>query len=58
MVKMKYGDSLRCQSEEGQVNEILLKFLCNNICVLIKEMKELGISPTLDPSLMVDMFFD
>ena len=28
----------------GQVNEVLLKFLCHNICVLIQEMHELGIT--------------
>ena len=44
MVKGKFGDSVRAKSETGQVNEILLKFLCHNICVLIQEMHELGIT--------------
>ena len=49
MVKSKFGDALRSKSDTGQVNEILLKFLCHNICVLIQEMHELGITPNLEP---------
>ena len=44
MVKGKFGDSVRSKSETGQVNEILLKFLCHNICVLIMERHQLGIA--------------
>ena len=51
MVKGKFGDSLRSKSDTGQVNEILLKFLCHNICVLIQEMHELGITPDLAPKI-------
>ena len=51
MVKGKFGDSLRSKSDTGQVNEILLKFLCHNICVLIQEMHELGITPSLEPKI-------
>ena len=43
MVKGKFGDSVRAKSETGQVNEILLKCLCHNICVLIHAMHELEI---------------
>ena len=35
MIKGKFGDALRSKSETGQVNEILLKVLCHNICVLV-----------------------
>ncbi len=49
MVKGKFGDELRPKSETGQVNEILLKALCHNICVLVQEMYELGIAPNLEP---------
>ena len=35
MVKAKFGDSVRAKSDTGQVNEVLLKFLYHNICVLI-----------------------
>ena len=47
MVKAKFGDSVRAKSETGQANEILLKFLCHNIVVLIHEMHELDVAPTL-----------
>ena len=56
MVKGKFGDALRSKSDEGQVNEILLKFLCHNICVLIQEMHELGITPDLKPVVEPDMW--
>ena len=49
MVKGKFGDSVRAKSETGQVNEILLKFLCHNICVLIRSIHELGVTPSLEP---------
>ena len=45
MVKGKFGDSVRAKSEAGQVNEILLKCLCHNICVLIHAMYELQVGP-------------
>ena len=44
MVKAKFGAALRSKTEPAQVNEILLKFLCHNICVLIQEIHELGIA--------------
>jgi transposase len=46
MMKGKFGDSVRSKSDEGQVNEVLAKVLCHNICVLIRAMHELGIEPT------------
>ena len=45
MIKSKFGDSVRSKNEIACVNEILLKVLCHNICVLISEMFELGIEP-------------
>ena len=48
-VETKFGDSVKSKSESGQVNEILLKFLCHNLCVLIQEMHELGITSALGP---------
>ena len=45
MVKGKFGDSVRAKSETGQANEILLKFLCHNLVVLVHEIHELGINP-------------
>lgn len=49
MIKGKFGEALRSKTEDGQVNEILLKVLCHNICILIQEMYELGITPNLEP---------
>lgn len=48
MVKGKFGDSVRSKSDTGQVNEILFKFLCHNLCVLVQEMHELGINPSFE----------
>ena len=52
MVKGKFGDSVRSKSETGQINEILLKILCHNLCVLIQEMHELGVTPTFEPKVL------
>jgi transposase len=35
MMKGKVGDSVRSKSEVGQVNEVLARVLCHNMCVLI-----------------------
>lgn len=45
MVKAKFGDALRSKTDVGQMNELLCKVLCHNICVLIQSMYELGIEP-------------
>ena len=50
MVKGKFGDAVRAKSDAGQINEILLKFLCHNICVLISSMHQFGITPSLGPA--------
>jgi transposase len=43
MIKGKFGASVRAKSPVAQVNEVLCKILCHNICVLIQSMHELGI---------------
>lgn len=43
MVKSKFKDNVRSKDQTGQFNEVLLKFLCHNICVVIQEMHELDI---------------
>ena len=48
MVKGKFGDSVRSKSEAGQVNEVLFKFLCHNICCLIQAMYQRGITPNFE----------
>ena len=53
MVKGKFGDSVRSKSETGQVNEILLKFLCHNLVVLIHAMHDLDIpEPSFEPKVI------
>jgi transposase len=43
MIKTKFGGSVRSKSPVAQVNEVLCKILCHNICVLIQSIYELGI---------------
>ena len=43
MIKAKFGGSLRSKSYEGQVNEILAKVICHNLCVVILAIHELGL---------------
>ena len=52
VIKGKLGDSVRSKSDTGQINEILLKVLCHNICVLIQEMHELGVTPSFEPKVL------
>lgn len=46
MIKGKFGDAVRGKTETAQINEILLKVLCHNICCLIQSFYELGIEPS------------
>ena len=46
MIKAKFGASVRAKSPIAQVNEVLCKVLCHNICVLIQSIYELGLEPT------------
>lgn len=43
MIKSKFRDNVRSKDETAQFNEVLLKILCHNICVVIQEIHELGI---------------
>ena len=52
MIKGKFGDSVRSKSDTGQINEMLLKILCHNLCVLIQEMHQLGITPSFEPKVL------
>jgi hypothetical protein len=47
MIKAEFGDRIRSKTDTAQTNEVLLKILCHNICVVIQSMYELGIEPTL-----------
>ena len=48
MIKSKFGDSVRSKTWAAQVNEVLCKVICHNICVVIHEMFELGIKPNFN----------
>jgi len=45
MIKSKFGERLKSKTETAQVNEVMCKVLCHNICVVIQSMYELGIEP-------------
>ncbi len=48
MIKGKFGGAVRSKTPAAQVNEVLTKILCHNICVLIQSIYELGIGPIFD----------
>jgi transposase len=45
MVKAKFRDHVRSKTSTAMKNEVLCKFLCHNICVVIQSQCELGIEP-------------
>lgn len=45
MIKGKFGDAVRAKTETGQVNEVLCKVLCHNLCVLVQAIYELEVEP-------------
>lgn len=45
MIKAKFGDAIKSKTETAQINEVLCKVLCHNICCLISAFYELGIKP-------------
>jgi len=46
MIKAKFGASLRSKTATAQMNEVLCKVVCHNLCVLVQSIYELGIAPT------------
>jgi transposase len=44
MIKAKFGDAVRSKTDIAMINEVLCKIICHNICCLIQESHELGIS--------------
>jgi len=46
MIKAKFGSSVRAKTPTAQINEVLCKVLCHNICVLIQSIYELELEPT------------
>ena len=45
MIKAKFGAAVRAKTPMAQVNEVLCKILCHNICVLVQSIYELGLEP-------------
>jgi transposase len=43
MIKAKFGERLRSKTEKAQINELLCKVLCHNICCVIQSIYELEI---------------
>ena len=43
MVKSKFGEEVRSKLPVAQINEVLCKILCHNICCVIQSMYELGV---------------
>ena len=43
MIKTKFKDNVRSKKKTAQINELLLKVLCHNICVVIQEINELNV---------------
>jgi transposase len=50
MIKGKFGDAIKGKTETAQINEVLLKVLCHNLCVVHQSMHELGIEATFSLS--------
>ena len=50
MVKAKFGGAVRSRTETAQMNEVLLKVLCHNLCVLVQAIYERGLEPTFWPA--------
>jgi len=46
MIKAKFGERLRSRTKTAQINEVLCKVLCHNLCCLIQSIYELGVEPT------------
>jgi transposase len=46
MIKAKFGASVRSKTSVAQMNEVLCKIICHNLCVLVQSIYELGIAPT------------
>jgi hypothetical protein len=44
MIKAKFRDHVRSKTDIAMKNEVLCKIVCHNICCLIQEIHELGIT--------------
>ncbi len=46
MIKAKFGTRIRSKTAVAQVNELLCKVLCHNLCCLVSAFYELGVEAT------------
>jgi len=53
MIKTKFKDNLRSKNKQSQINELLCKILCHNLCVIIQEVNELGIKSKFLPKQII-----
>ncbi len=44
MIKLRLGEFLKCKNYTSQRNELVMKFICHNICCLIQEIFESDIN--------------
>jgi hypothetical protein len=49
MIKARFGERLRSKTRTAQVNELLLKVLCNNLCMIVQCVFKMGIEPVFWP---------
>jgi transposase len=49
MIKAKFGERIKSKGERAQINEMLCKVLCHNICVIVQSIFELGLEPDFWP---------
>jgi len=54
MIKSRFGERVRSKTHAAQVNEVLCKVLCHNLCVLVQSMYELGVEVTFSSERAVD----
>ncbi len=45
MIKGKFGERLKSKTKKAQINELLFKFLCHNLCCVVGAIYKLGIKP-------------
>ena len=43
MIKTKFGSNIKSKKQTAQFNELLIKVLAHNVCVVIQEVNELGV---------------